>query len=35
MIPAKLPDAAYGPEDEALVLPQLQGHTGELQWQTN
>jgi hypothetical protein len=35
MIPAKLPDTAYGPKGEAMVLPQLQGHTGELQWQTN
>jgi hypothetical protein len=27
-VAVKLPGAAYGPEGEALVLPQLQGHTG-------
>jgi hypothetical protein len=35
MAPAKMPDTAYGPKGEALVLPQLQGHTGELQWPAN
>jgi hypothetical protein len=35
IIPAKLPDAAYGPKGETLVPLQLQGLPGELQWETN